>query len=200
MASPTFISQYPGVSWLVFSLPKLVAPAFLVYIFVSSSLGLLVGWEFLDGSRWKVAAASTLTFPIAFFCSITWNRLRIAYRARRLGAITPPVIAGGLPGSLDIVWRSAKSRFTAYPGERSILSVVPRARRLLRSLLPHGRSLLFLILLRALTVTHRFFFRCAIGDYVDEWLRESDQTMIFRILFEDRVSGKPLGYVILDLW
>lgn len=140
MAIPTIISQYPGVRWLLFSLPKLVAPAFLVYIFASFSLGLLAGWEFLDGSRWKVATASALTFPIAFFCSITWGRFRIACRAKRLGATTPPVIAGMLPGSLDIVWLGAKSRFTAYPGEQNPPSAVPRARRLLRSLLPHRRA------------------------------------------------------------
>lgn len=116
MAIPMLISQYPGILWLIFSLPRIVAPAFLVYIFISSSLGLL-GWGALEGSRWKVAVASALTFPIAFFCSVTWRKLRIAYRARSLGATTPPVIAGKLPGSLDIVWAGAKSRFTAYPGE-----------------------------------------------------------------------------------
>ena len=125
----TFISQYPGVSWLLFSLPRIVAPAFIVYTFISSSLGLFVGWDSLDGSRWKVAVASALTFPSVFICSITWNRLKTAYRARKLGAITPPVIAGKLPGSFDIVWSAAKARFTAYPGEQTLtvvaFSVVP---------------------------------------------------------------------------
>lgn len=131
MAIPTFISQYPGVLWLMFSLPRIVAPAFLVYILISSSLGFLVGWDPLDGSRWKVAVASALTFPFAFFCSIIWNRLRIAFWARRLGATTPSVVAGRLPGSLDIVWQFSKARFTAYPGEQALAGVVSRARRLL---------------------------------------------------------------------
>lgn len=152
MATPTFISQYPGVLWLLFSLPRIVAPAFLVYIFVSSSLGFLIGWESLEGSRWKVAVASGLTFPIVFFCSITWRRLRVAYRARVLGATSPPVIAGNLPGSLDIVWLGAKSRFTAYPGDR-----------------------------------------------VDVWLRERNQTMIFRILFEDRIFTTEPAYIKMIL-
>ena len=117
MTVPTSISRSPGVLWLIFSLPKIIAPAFLVYAFISSSLGLLVGWQSLDGARWKVAMAAALTFPIAFFCSITLGRLRVAYRAWSLGATSPPVIAGRLPGSLDIIWRGAKSRFTAYPGE-----------------------------------------------------------------------------------
>jgi hypothetical protein len=95
----------------------MVAPAFLVYTLISSFLGLLAGWEALEGYRWKVAVASALTFPFVFFCSITWRRLRVASRARRLGATSPPVIAGRLPGSLDMVWAIAKSRFTAYPGE-----------------------------------------------------------------------------------
>lgn len=120
MTIPAFVSKYPGVLWLLFSLPRIVAPALLVYTFISSFLALLVGWDTLDGSRWKVAVASALTFPSAFFCSITWNRLKIAYRAHRLGATTPPVIAGRLPGSLDIVWPIAKNRFTAYPGEQTL--------------------------------------------------------------------------------
>lgn len=126
MAIPTFISQYPGVLWLIFTLPRIVAPAFLVYIFISSSLGLLVGWQALEGSRWKVAVVSALTFPIAFSCSINWRRLRTAVRAKSLGATSPPVIAGSLPGSLDIVWAGAKSRFTAYPGEESLATVTSR--------------------------------------------------------------------------
>jgi hypothetical protein len=121
MATPTFISQYPGVLWLIFSLPRIVAPALLVYIFISSSLGLVAGREFLEGSRWKVAFASALTFPVAFFCSITWRRSRVACRAKSLGATSPPVIAGRLPGSLDIVLAGAKSRFTAYPGEKTFV-------------------------------------------------------------------------------
>jgi len=133
MAIPTFISQYPGVLWLLFSLPRIIAPAFLVYTLVSYSLALLVGWDSLDGSRWKVATVSALTFPLAFFCSITWNRLKVAYRASKFGATTPPVIAGRLPGSLDIVWPFAKNRFTAYPGENSLAGGSSRARRLLRS-------------------------------------------------------------------
>lgn len=143
MAIPTSISQYPGVSWLIFSLPKILAPAFLVYIFISSSLGLLAGWDSLEGSRWKVAVASALTFPIAFFCSITWRRLRIAGRAKALGATSPPVIVGRLPGSLDIVWVGAKSRFTAYPGEETLAVVTSRTGRPLRSPLTlsvHRRS------------------------------------------------------------
>lgn len=123
MAIPTFISQYPGVLWLLFSLPRIVAPAFLVYAFISSSLGLLVDWDSLDSSRWKVGVVSALTFPSAFFCSITWNRLKIAHRARRLGATTPPVIAGSLPGSLDLAWLAAKNRFTAYPGEQTLAGI-----------------------------------------------------------------------------
>lgn len=139
MTIPTFISQYPGVSWLLFSLPRIIAPAFLVYTFISSSLGLFVGWDSLDGSRWKVAMASALTFPLAFLCSITWSRLKTAYRAKRLGAITPSVIAGKLPGSFDLVWLTAKSRFTAYPGERTLAGVTSCTRRLLRSILSHCR-------------------------------------------------------------
>lgn len=130
MTVPPFISQYPGVMWLMFSLPQIIAPAFLAYISISSSLGLTVGWESLDGIRWIIAVTSALTYPIAFFCSITWNRLRISYRARSLGATTPPVIAGKLPGSLDIVWQSAKSRFTAYPGESRARRQLRRYRRL----------------------------------------------------------------------
>ena len=124
MVLPTFISQYPGILWLLFSLPKIVAPAFIVYALISHSLGLLVGWETLDGSKWKVALASALTFPIGFFFSITWDRLRVAHRARSRGATSPPVIAGRLPGSLDIVWRIAKARFTAYPGELTMLALL----------------------------------------------------------------------------
>jgi hypothetical protein len=120
MILPTFISQYPGVLWILFSFPKIVAPAFLVYIFISSSLGLLVGSESLQGSRWKVALSSALAFPLAFFCSITWRRLKIAHRTRRVGATTPSVVAGKLPGSLDLAWLAAKSRFTAYPGEQTL--------------------------------------------------------------------------------
>lgn len=126
MTTPTLISQYPGVLWLIFSLPRIVAPAFLVYVFISSSLGFLVGWESLGSSRWKVAVASALTSPAAFFCSITWRRLKVASRARTLGATSPPVIAGRLPGSLDIVWVGAKSRFTAYPGEETLATVTSR--------------------------------------------------------------------------
>ena len=145
MIIPAFISRYPGVLWLLFSFPRIVAPAFLVYLFISSALGLLVGWDSLQGSRWKVAVSSALAFPLAFFCSITWNRFKIAYRARRIGAITPSVVAGKFPGSLDLAWLIAKSRFTAYPGEQS------RASRLLRLCSPlqcPRCSLLFLILLR----------------------------------------------------
>ena len=127
MVLPTFISQYPGILWLIFSLPKIIAPAFLVYAVISSSLGFSFGWESLDGSRWKVALASALTFPILFYCSITWGRLRVARRARSLGATSPPVIGGRLPGSFDIVWRIAKARFTAYPGKANRSS--SRARR-----------------------------------------------------------------------
>jgi len=123
MTLPTFISQYPGILWLLFSLPKIIAPGFIVYAFISYSLGLL-GWETLDGSKWKVALASALTFPIGFFFSITWGRLRVAHRARSRGATSPPVIAGRLPGSLDIVWRLAKARFTAYPGEPTTLALL----------------------------------------------------------------------------
>ena len=117
MTIPTFISQYPGVLWLMFGLPRIIAPALIVYAFISSSLGILVG---LEVSGWKVAVASALAFPIAFSCSLTWRRLKVAYRARTLGATSPPVIAGRLPGSLDIVWAGAKSRFTAYPGEETV--------------------------------------------------------------------------------
>lgn len=120
MIIPTFISRYPGVLWLLFSFPRIIAPAFLVYIFISSSFGFLVGWESLQGSRWKVALSSALAFPLAFFCSITWKRFKIAHRARWIGATTPPVVAGKLPGSLDLAWSVAKSRFTAYPGEKTL--------------------------------------------------------------------------------
>jgi len=126
MVLPTFISQYPGILWILFSLPKIIAPAFIVYASISYSLGLLVGWEALDGSKWKVALASALAFPIGSFFSITWTRLRVTHRARSRGATSPPVIAGRLPGSLDIVWRIAKARFTAYPGEL-VLPVVCQA-------------------------------------------------------------------------
>jgi len=176
MALPTSISQYPGILWLIFGLPKIIAPAFVVYAIISCSLGLLVGWESLDGSRWKVALASALTFPTLFFCSITWVRLRVTHRARSLGATSPPVIAGRLPGSLDIVWPIAKSRFTAYPGERTSLVLLVTCQTAVAPLtLPHRPTL---------TLSY-------IGDRVDEWLRERNQTMIFRIFFEDRVSGKP---------
>ena len=145
MNVPTLISQSPGIVWLIFSLPKIIAPAFLVYALISATLGLLVGWESLDGSRWKAALASALTFPFAFFCSITWGRLRVTYRAWSLGATSPPVIAGRLPGSLDIVWRGAKSRFTAYPGERTLASYWHVLSRLYRCLVdaPAVASILF---------------------------------------------------------
>ena len=42
--------------------------------------------------------------------------------------------------------------------------------------------------------------RCGTGDRVDVWLRERNQTMIFRILFEDRVSGTVLNASVLDCW
>lgn len=175
-------SQYPGVSWLLFSLPRIAAPAFLVYTLISSSLGLSLGWDSLDGSRWKVAVASALTFPSVFLCSITWSRLKTAYRARKLGAITPPVIAGKLPGSFDIVWSAAKARFTAYPGEQTLTGVAFSV--VARSPFPIGFD--FIASPNAYSPT---CVRCGIGDSIDQWLRESNNTMIFRIFFEDRVSG-----------
>ena len=191
MVLPTFISQYPGILWLLFGLPKSIAPAFIVYAFLSYSLGLLLGWETLDGSKWKVALASALTFPVGFFCSITWNRLRVTHRARSRGATSPPVIAGRLPGSLDIVWRIAKARFTAYPGEAPRWCCSSRAERLLRSAVARGRF----APLAAPDVYSPICIQRWIGDRVDEWLRERNQTMIFRIFFEDRVSGNPHGAV-----
>jgi hypothetical protein len=131
MTIPTVISQYPGVLWLIFGLPRIIAPSFLVYVFISFSLGLLADQESRGDSGWKVVVASALTFPIALFCSITWRRLRVAYRARSLGATSPQVLAGRLPGSLDIIWQGAKARFTAYLGEQTIPGVVSRAWRLL---------------------------------------------------------------------
>jgi len=156
MVLPTFISQYPGILWLIFSLPKIIAPAFLVYVFISSSFGFFVGWEILDGSRWKVALASALTFPVAFFCSITWGRLRVARRARSLGATSPPVLGGKLPGSFDIVWRIAKARFTAYPGELTSLMLLVTC---LAPVAPVALSLVVVsISLRPPMLTHQLIF------------------------------------------
>jgi hypothetical protein len=166
------------------SLPRL----HLHLIFPRAPCGLGVPRRFKVESRGGISA----NFPNRVFLFDHLGQAEDRVPGEELGATSPRSLLGRLPGSFDIVWRLQSPGLLLI--QVSKLLPVPHQCQdgccvLLLSRVRHSPSFL---ILAVPTLTHNLLF--SMWDrrpYVDEWLRESNQTMIFRILFEDRVSGKP---------
>lgn len=106
----------PGLRYLLYALPKLLGPPFILYIALSAAEA-YTDFTVPYVSNWFASIAAYFLWILLRMHLSSWAQRREAWR---MGAVQVPSASGKLPGNIDGMMELAKSFDVEYLGKSAI--------------------------------------------------------------------------------